>query len=137
MPGVPVQFRPSRDSTSGEGRLFSRFFKRYVAVTTPTSWEDLKKEGGEGGWESRTVRHFAEKCRWHRHRRCLMRVRHLSHPQRALHGVYPDSAKSRRALARVPIKWNRLAVPFARKRVVRGASIKGIVRPADSSRSDY
>src|SRR6266403_734249 len=98
MPSVLDQFRPSRDSTSGEGRLVVHCFKRYVAVTAPTSREYLKKRGGEGGWESRTVRHFAGKCRWHRHRRCITRVRHLSHPQRALHGIHPDSAKSHLAL---------------------------------------
>src|SRR5262245_23877962 len=36
-------------------------------------------------------------------------------------------------LERLPIEWNRQAVPFDWKRVVRSASIQGIVRPADSS----
>src|SRR5258708_5631246 len=39
-------------------------------------------------------------------------------------------------IERVPIKWNRWAVPLDRNSVVPGASIKGTVRPADSSRTD-
>src|SRR5436305_7143373 len=104
MPSVVDQFRPSHDSTSGEGRIFSHFLKRYVAVTASTFWEALKKEGGREGWESRTVRHFTGKCRWHRHRRCLTRVRHLSHSPRALQGVHLDSAKSHLALVRYPLR---------------------------------
>src|SRR5258708_4943653 len=38
MPSVLDQFRPSRDSTSGEGGIFSRFFNEYCTVTTPTPW---------------------------------------------------------------------------------------------------
>src|SRR5258708_39534401 len=40
MPSVRLQFQLSADSISGEGRIFFRFFKRYCAVTTPTSGED-------------------------------------------------------------------------------------------------
>src|SRR6266851_5761944 len=63
MPSVLVQFQPSRDSTSGEGRIFSRFFSEYRAVTTPTSGEDPRRKraarffrGGSPGlvdWEGR------------------------------------------------------------------------------------
>src|SRR5882762_2197564 len=48
MPSVVVQFRPSRDSTSGEGRIFFHFFKRYLAVTSPTSGEDPGITGRRG-----------------------------------------------------------------------------------------
>ena len=40
MPSVVAQFQPFGDSTSGEGRIFSRFFNEYCAVTTATSGED-------------------------------------------------------------------------------------------------
>jgi len=131
MPSVLVQFQLSADSTSGEGRIFSRFFNEYRAVTTPTSGEDPRIKRGtrffrggspgladwqrsdadaigiypvhwewtivDGGWKSRTVRHFAE-SRWRPHRRCLTRVRHLSPSQGALQRAHPDSAKSHLAL---------------------------------------
>src|SRR5260370_41551336 len=40
MPSVLHQSQLSADSTSGEGRIFSRFFNEYRAVTTPTPGED-------------------------------------------------------------------------------------------------
>src|SRR5437764_3472158 len=40
MASVLDQSRPSHDSTSGEGRICSRFFNEYCAVTTATSGED-------------------------------------------------------------------------------------------------
>src|SRR5260370_24086685 len=40
MPSVLLQFQLSADSTSGESRIFSRFFNEYRAVTTPTPGED-------------------------------------------------------------------------------------------------
>src|SRR5260370_10811389 len=44
MPSVLVQFQPSRDSTSGEGRIFSRFFNEYRAVNPPTPGEDPRRK---------------------------------------------------------------------------------------------
>src|SRR5438067_10821569 len=44
MPSVLDQSPPSADSTSGKGRIFFHFFKRYCAVTTPTPWGDLAKD---------------------------------------------------------------------------------------------
>src|SRR6266481_2281715 len=88
MPSVLDQFPPSADSTSGEGRIFSRYFKRYFAVTTPTAWGDVArsspKSQGRGVADSETL---CEKCRWHRHRRCLTRVRQVSHSRRTSLGV--------------------------------------------------
>src|SRR5258707_2795607 len=48
-----------------------------------------------------------------------------------------DSKIAGRPLARLPNKWNRIAVPLVRKRVARGTSIKGIARPADFSWTGY
>ena len=70
MPSVLVQFRPSRDSTSGEGRIFSRFFNEYRAVTTPTSGEDPGIKPAARSFprgESRISERAAVRCRCHRH----------------------------------------------------------------------
>src|SRR5260370_41381400 len=44
MPSVPDQAPSSADSTSGKGRIFFRYFKRYCAVTTPKPWRALAKD---------------------------------------------------------------------------------------------
>src|SRR5256885_14336685 len=74
MPSVVVQISPFADSTSGEGRIFSRFFNEYRAVTTPTSGKDkansafLFRGGCPGLVDS------GQKCRFHRHPTGLPRV---------------------------------------------------------------
>ena len=70
MPSVLDQFPPSANPTSGEGRIFSRYFKRYCAVTTPTPWEDLKTKRAARffrGGESRICGRVGQKSRFHRH----------------------------------------------------------------------
>src|SRR5258708_9970563 len=70
MPSVLLQFQLSADSTSGESRIFFRFFKRYRAVTTATSGEDPRIKRGTRffrGGESRMSGLAALRCRCQRH----------------------------------------------------------------------
>src|SRR6266478_6374822 len=44
MPSVLDQSQPCADSTSGKGGISFRYYKRYSAVTAPTSWGDFAKD---------------------------------------------------------------------------------------------
>src|SRR5438445_2653321 len=72
MPSVLDQSRPSADSTSGKGRIFFLFLKRYSPVTAPTAWGDLAKDFPHfpllpppGSKNLRRAMHLAEQRRRH------------------------------------------------------------------------
>src|SRR5947208_3321516 len=71
MPSVLVQLQPCPDSTSGEGRIFSRLFNEYCAATTPTAGADPRIKRAArfclGRGESRKCGRVGQKSRFHRH----------------------------------------------------------------------
>ena len=76
MPSVLVQIPPFADSTSGEGRIFSRFFNEYCAVTSATSGEiqgqNEQRVFIRGGCPG--LVDWGQKCRFHRHPTGLLGV---------------------------------------------------------------